>query len=234
MSIAQEIEHYATGLGEAYDAVEDKFGTVTGDKNLDNLDAAIATIPAGIPREVDEAGYVRVPQTMTSYKFPDKMKVLSGYSYYTAFRSAPELETIDFNNVEKIIGSASASNICFACPNLVNIIANNLKELTATSALASAFRQCYKLVTVSFPALKTISGANALQGAFRQCTALTTISFPALESMGTNYTNQFNNLVQDCSDVVVHFPAAMQSVIGSWTDVTAGFGGTNTTVLFDL
>lgn len=234
MSIAQEIEHYATGLGEAYDAVEAKFGTVTGDKNLDNLDAAINTIPAGIPREVDENGYVRVPQIMTSYKFPDQMKVLSSYAYYTAFRSAPELETIDFNNVEKVIGSTGAANICFACPNLVNIIASNLKELSATSALAAAFRQCPKVVTASFPALKTISGSSALQTAFRQCTALTTLSFPALESVGSNYTNQFNNMLQDCSDVVVHFPAAMQSVIGSWTDVTAGFGGTNTTVLFDL
>jgi hypothetical protein len=32
----------------------------------------------------------------------------------------------------------------------------------------------------------------------------------------------------------VHFPSNLQSVIGSWADVTEGFGGTNTTVLFDL
>ena len=32
----------------------------------------------------------------------------------------------------------------------------------------------------------------------------------------------------------VHFPANMQSVIGSWSDVVNGFNGTNTTVLFDL
>ena len=32
----------------------------------------------------------------------------------------------------------------------------------------------------------------------------------------------------------VHFPSNIQSVIGSWASVTSGFGGTNTTVLFDL
>ena len=32
----------------------------------------------------------------------------------------------------------------------------------------------------------------------------------------------------------VHFPSNLQSVIGSWTSVSAGFSGTNTTVLFDL
>ena len=32
----------------------------------------------------------------------------------------------------------------------------------------------------------------------------------------------------------VHFPSNLESVIGSWSDVTDGFDGTNTTVLFDL
>ena len=32
----------------------------------------------------------------------------------------------------------------------------------------------------------------------------------------------------------MHFPSNLQSVIGSWSDVQNGFGGTNTTVLFDL
>jgi hypothetical protein len=32
----------------------------------------------------------------------------------------------------------------------------------------------------------------------------------------------------------VHFPSNLQAVIGSWADVTAAFGGTNTTILYDL
>ena len=71
--------------------------------------------------------------------------------------------------------------------------------------------------------------------AFRGCTALTSVSFPALtaNSFGTR-TDQFNSMLSGCSNVTVHFPAAIQSTIGSWASVTAGFGGTNTTVLFDL
>jgi len=41
-------------------------------------------------------------------------------------------------------------------------------------------------------------------------------------------------MLSGCSNVTVHFPSNLQSVIGSWYDVQNGFGGTNTTVLFDL
>ena len=76
---------------------------------------------------------------------------------------------------------------------------------------------------------------KSLDYLFNGCTNLTTVSFPALttSSFG-NYTNQFNNMLSGCSGVTVHFPAAIQSTIGNWSSVTSGFGGTNTTVLFDL
>lgn len=45
MSIADELNHYAGGLGDAYDAVNDMNGVVPAQKNLDNLDTAIRTIP---------------------------------------------------------------------------------------------------------------------------------------------------------------------------------------------
>ena len=41
-------------------------------------------------------------------------------------------------------------------------------------------------------------------------------------------------MLQSVTGCIVHFSSNLQSVIGSWADVTAGFGGTNTTVLFDL
>ena len=41
-------------------------------------------------------------------------------------------------------------------------------------------------------------------------------------------------MLEGCSDVIVHFNAGFEDVIGDTTDVLAGFGGTNTTILFDL
>lgn len=47
MSIASEITNYANGLSDAYDAVNDMSGVIPQDKNMNNLDTAIRTIPVG-------------------------------------------------------------------------------------------------------------------------------------------------------------------------------------------
>lgn len=45
MSIATELQNYADGLGDAYDAVNDMSGIIPQHKNMNNLDQAIRTIP---------------------------------------------------------------------------------------------------------------------------------------------------------------------------------------------
>ena len=45
MTIASQLQDYADGLEDAYDAVNDMQGTIPQDRNMDNLDAAIRTIP---------------------------------------------------------------------------------------------------------------------------------------------------------------------------------------------
>jgi hypothetical protein len=91
------------------------------------------------------------------------------------------------------------------------------------------------LTSVNLSSLKIVTGNSCFRYAFQGCTSLTTLSFPALESTSFgSYTNQFNNMLQGVTGCTVHFPSNLQSVIGSWSDVTNGFGGTNTTVSFDL
>lgn len=91
------------------------------------------------------------------------------------------------------------------------------------------------LQSMSFPSLKDVNGPTFMSDCFKNCIALQTLYFPALtpSSFGT-YTNQFNNMLQGVTGCTVHFPSNIQSTIGSWSAVTGGFGGTNTTVLFDL
>lgn len=45
MSIATELQNYADGLDDAYDAVNDMSGIIPQHKNMNNLDQAIRTIP---------------------------------------------------------------------------------------------------------------------------------------------------------------------------------------------
>ena len=92
------------------------------------------------------------------------------------------------------------------------------------------FAQCIGLTTVTFPVLTEVL-STAFQYMFYDCTGLTELSFPALT---TAYNTSFANMLLECSDVTVHFPAAMEATMQNWSSVTNGFGGTNTTVLFDL
>ncbi len=51
MSIASELNNYRNGLEDAYDAVSDMSGTIPTDRNMNNLDDAIRTIPISSPND---------------------------------------------------------------------------------------------------------------------------------------------------------------------------------------
>ena len=113
---------------------------------------------------------------------------------------------------------------------------SSLESITSNNAFRCAFQYNNHITgAITFSKLNTINNNNIFYYAFRDCINITSLSFPALTSTSfDSYTTQFDNMLQNCTDVIVHFPSNLQSVIGSWASVTAGFNGTNTTVLFDL
>ena len=111
----------------------------------------------------------------------------------------------------------------------------SVETISGAGALSMAFSNCSALVSVDFSNLSVLTGAQALSNLCDSSLSIRSLSFPALTSSSFgSFTNQFHNMLNGCSGVEVHFPSNLQSVIGSWSDVQAGFGGTNTTVLFDL
>ena len=199
---------------------------------------------------------------LTSISFP-KLKTFSAdYGLQYAFNQTG-ITTVSFPNLETISSLNSAMGSCFAsCQSLTSISFPKLKTISnGGSAFDSGFAYCPNLTSVDFSALETVSQTYAFNNAFygskissmtfdklssmtgmfvfkntfTQCSMLTSLSFPALKSTSFgSYTNQFNGMLNSVTGCTVHFPSNLQAVIGSWSDVTAGFGGTNTTVLFDL
>lgn len=112
---------------------------------------------------------------------------------------------------------------------------SSINNISGAQAFAYAFQLCTGITTALFTNLQTLTGAGVFYFAFRRCTALQTIYFNSLtsNSFGTS-TNQFQSMLDGVTSCTVHFPSNLQSVIGNWTDVQSGFGGTNTTILFDL
>lgn len=118
-------------------------------------------------------------------------------------------------------------------PNIQTLNISNSNSIKTIGRYA--FYYCTGLTSLNLPSMTILNTSGAMTYAFSHCTNLTSLSFPSLTSTSFgSYTNQFNNMLSNVTGCTVHFPSNLQSVIGSWTDVTNGFGGTNTTVLFDL
>lgn len=140
-----------------------------------------------------------------------------------------------FDKLVTIASSSALQSAFVGCTGITNIDVSKIESMTGAYSFNSTFRNCTGITSVVFDSLKTITGVQCLVLAFGGCTHMTSLSFPALTStsFGSN-TNQFGNMLLGVTGCTVHFPSNLQSVIGSWTDVTNGFGGTNTTVSFDL
>ena len=189
----------------------------------------------GLPREVSSQGVYGYPAQNFSFSLPSDATNVGSYALYYAFRYCSSLTSVDLSSLTTVSGNSAFYYAFQDCSNLTSVDLSSLTTVSGSSAFSSAFSYCNGLTSVSFPALTTITGGSAFSSAFQYCSNLTSVSFPALttSSFGSR-TNQFNNMLQGCTGVTVHFPSAIQSTIGSWSSVTGGFGGTNTTVLFDL
>ena len=198
--------------------------------------------------------------TLTNVSFPQLSNIAGDYSMQYAFQ-ASTLSSIDLSSLTTISGSnamaytfyastlssidlsslttiSGANSVRYAfqnCTNLTSIDLSSLTDIIGGSAMQTTFKGCTSLTSIDLSSLTNITGSGVMAYAFSGCTGLTSLSFPALTStsFGSN-TNQFNQMLQNVTGCTVHFPSNLQSVIGSWSDVTSGFRGTNTTVLFDL
>jgi hypothetical protein len=172
--------------------------------------------------------------SLVTVTFPALTRVSQdGLSY--AFRGCTSLTTLSFPELEEIRTGPSDifNNFINGCTNLTALNLPKLKKVSSSYALRYMLTGS-SIPSVTFPMLTNIDASYVMNGMARGRQNLT-LYFPALttSSFGNN-TNQFNDMFATGSDNTVHFPAAIQSTIENWRDVQNGFGGTNTTVLFDL
>ena len=184
--------------------------------------------------EVGESG-ILVGSTTTNHIINlTGATVLRDYALYYAYFSNTNISgNVNFGSLENL-GSRSLAYTFSGASNITGFDLSNLTIVTGANAMFECFKGT-AIVTGRFPSLAVINQQNVLYGGFEQCTSLQSLWFYALNtnSFGSR-TNQFYIMLNGCTNVTVHFPMAIQSTIGSWSDVTNGFGGTNTTVLFDI
>ena len=160
------------------------------------------------------------------------LQAINGSSacYYT-FANCTGITSIDVSSLIVIGGSSCCYCMFSGDTGITSADFKSLVCIRGNSCCRQMFYNCTNLTSVNISKVARLSGS--LQQAF-QNTAITELSFNNLAYTATNINAGFQNMLQGCSNVTVHFPAEWQTDMASYSNVTAGFGGTNTTVLFDL
>lgn len=148
----------------------------------------------------------------------------------------PNLRSTGLHSLRKITGAQACNEMFEDNTSLTDACLENLVEVNNQMSMREMFMGCTALETVRFTKLRSLNQTRILEMTFKNCTALKHIYFPNLTTIYSNATfgEIGDGMLYGCTDVTVHFLASMESVIGNWTAVQNGFGGTNTTVLFDL
>jgi len=136
--------------------------------------------------------------------------------------------------LKKITNTKGCCNMFWYQINLSSFEMPELEIVTGGQA-CEGMLNATAITSFKFQSLNLLTGTYALRQMFSYCSNLQSLWFYALntDSFGTT-TNQFSRMLTSNATVTVHFPIRIQSTIGSWSDVTSGFAGTNTTVLFDI
>ena len=196
---------------------------------IDNISAG----GTGIPREVIDGVY-KIPETITSFSLPSNATDVGQRALSDAFSSQQNLTSVGLNHLTTVSGEYALYNAFSGCTALTSVDFSSLTTVSGSNALASAFDRCTALTSVDFSSLTTVSGYHSFYNTFGRCSNLTSLSFPALTVSGLQFgSSQFDDMIRGVAGCTIHFPAAVQAKI----ETTAGypnFGGTNTTVLFDL
>lgn len=201
----------------------------TGIKKLDAHSLTKVSTPYTFARSCQNASNLEE----IDFSNLDEISIGGQYAFQYAFNACPKLSKIDFPKLKNVRGQYCFSNAFFRCTNLVKAEFPILETISGVQSMGAVFINCSSLSSVNFNSLTNVTGSYAFSTAFSNCTSLKELRFPSLSSIGTSYTNQFSNMLSGVTGCTVHFPSSIQSTIQGMSGYP-NFGGTNTTVLFDL
>lgn len=167
--------------------------------------------------------------TLESFNMSKLTTVSGSYGCARMFEQT-NISSADLSSLVYVDGNNGCVSMFAYCRNLKTVKISSLKRIKGQYGCQNMFVQT-GIETISFDSLETVNGYNGLVAAFQECLSLKSVYFPKFTSGSQNY---FANMLYGCSNVTVHFPANMQTTMRNWSSVLNGFGGTNTTTLWDL
>lgn len=200
--------------------------TVTGNSACANMFSAAASIASVDLSSLTTIGQPSVAQYNSSIE-----------SMCSNMVSGTSITSLNLSSLVSVIGKTAAYGMFQNNAHLTSVDISNLKIVYGPDAISSMFATCQAMRQITFNSLDTIGspGYNPFYSTFWGWRDAV-INFPALKTTSfiNNNTGLFNNMLKSATNCTVHFPSNLQTLMSGWSDVTSGFNGTNTTVLFDL
>ena len=174
MAIADKLTKLSTDITNAYEAIDDKGGTIPANKNTENLEDAIRSISSGGASEYN-AKVVTTPISTSYTSYPSAMRFIKEFPAIdlTGFTGCQGF-FMNCNNLEKVelFDTSNMTNIkqMFQyCSKLTSIPQFNTSKVTDMSTM---FQSCTSLETV--PILDThLVAPYYMQNMFQGCPSLT-------------------------------------------------------------
>ena len=197
---------------------------------------------------------------LTSVDLSDLTTVSGSNGCYNMFSGCTGLTSIDLSSLTAVSGSSGCNNMFQYCTGLTSVNLSSLTTVSNSNGCGQMFYGCTGLTSVDLSDLTTVSGGSGCTSMFQNCTnlasadishltklgassnissmfratSLTELRFPNLAYTATNINSAFSNTLLGVTGCTVHFPSDWATVMASYSNITNGLGGTNTTVLFDL
>lgn len=189
---------------------------------------------------VDENGVVSRPNKIMD--FDGIKEVNEDYIFWYMYYANENIDgEANLSSLESISGSRACAYM-FSYSNIESINLSGLKEIKSNInnsqyQCLSMCENCVNLESVYLDSLELVNGFGACYSMFANCPKLKTLSFPAIKtnSFGSS-RSQFSGICGSDTDITLHFPSNVQSVIEelSGYSLTKPFGATSGTILFDL
>ena len=154
------------------------------------------------------------------------------WGLYSTFAAAANLASVNLSGLVAV--SVNGMRATFdGCSSLTTVtVGSSSMGAINQYGMYETFANCTGLTTATINASR-LSGMSCLENMFLTCTSLANVYFPHLSDLGSG-ANVMKNMLSGCSGVTVHFLTSMSTNTKLQTYTSVGFGGTNTTVLFDL
>ena len=214
MTIASEISRIESNIANAYTQCGNKWATIPSTQNSSNLANCIASIKAGVPKEVSSGGVYQNQTSSYTFTLPSTATNIGDKALYYAFYNSTGLTSADLSSLTSVTGTDALRNAFEGCTNLTSVDLSSLASASGAYTLGYICNGCTNLATINISNLASLSGNYILYSAFKN-TGITSLSLPKIEELNDN--QMMYSIAEGCTSLASIDFSGLETIAGTGT-----------------